>query len=67
MCLYGTKSNKPKKRGNNPNIVTFKKDFSETKILRYLKIMISKFCYAGHLILVFIRIILPPPELFELS
>ena len=28
--------------------------------------MISKFCPPGHLILVFIRRILPPPELFEL-
>ena len=29
--------------------------------------MISKFCPVGHLILIFIRRILPPLELFELS
>ena len=39
---------------------------SKTKVLRYLKVMIPKFCPVGHLILIFIRI-LPPPGLFELS
>ena len=35
---------------------------SKTKVLRYLKVMISKFCHAGHLILIFVRRILPPPR-----
>ena len=41
----------------------FKKKNSKTEILRYMKV-ISKFCPAGHLILIFIRISppLPPPK-----
>ena len=35
---------------------------SKTKDLRYLKVMISKFCPAGHLNLIFIRRILPRPR-----
>ena len=35
---------------------------SKTKVLRYLQVMISKFCPTGHLILIFIRRILPPPR-----
>ena len=38
----------------------FKKKNSKTEILRYMKV-ISKFCPAGHLILIFIRRISPPP------
>ena len=40
---------------------------SKSKALRYLKVMIFKFCPAAHLILIFTRTILPPAELFELS
>ena len=43
------------------NVIFFKK-LSKTKVLRYLKIMISKFCPAGHLILIFIRKLSPPPQ-----
>ena len=35
---------------------------SKTKVLRYLKVMISKFCPVGHLILIFISRVLPPPQ-----
>ena len=38
----------------------FLKNLSKTKVLRCLKVMISKFCPAGHLILIFIRRRLPP-------
>ena len=37
-----------------------KKKKSKTEILKYMKV-ISKFCPAGHLILIFIRRIPPPP------
>ena len=33
---------------------------SKTKVLRYLKVRISKFCLAGHLILIFIKRVLRP-------
>ena len=39
-------------------MLEFLKDLSKTKDLRHLKIMISKYCAAEHLI--FIRRILPP-------
>ena len=39
---------------------------SKTKILRYIKVMISKFFFpAGDLILIFIKRMLPTPEQFE--
>ena len=44
----------------NKNIWKFFKNLSKTKVLRYLKVMISKFCPVGHLILILIKRILPP-------
>ena len=38
----------------------------KTKVLKYLKVMISKFYPVGHIILIFIKRILLPLELFEL-
>ena len=44
------------------NVVIFYKDCQKEKFLRYLKVMISKFCDAGHLILIFMRRISPSPR-----
>ena len=43
-------------------MLQLKKKKSKTKVLRYLKVMIPKFCTARHLFLIFIRRILPPPQ-----
>ena len=53
-CIWGKKSNNHKKGG-----------LVITKLLRYLEVIIFKFCPVEHLILIFIRRILPLPELFE--
>ena len=47
---------------NNGGGGIFLKHLSKTKILRYLKVMISKFCPAVHLILIFMKRILPHPR-----
>ena len=61
VITYKTLQNK-----NMKQFCNFKENLSKTKVLRYLKVMISKFCQARHLILFFMRTF-PAPELFELS
>ena len=39
-----------------------KSNNNKTKVCRYLKVFISKFCTAGHLISIFIKRVLPPPR-----
>ena len=73
ISVYGgTKLNNHKEGGGELSLIilfknkniklccNFLKNLPKTKVLRYSTVMISEFCTAGHLILIFIRRILPP-------
>ena len=65
-CIWEPKSKNHKKGGQLSLIILFKnkknikyrnffRNLSKTEVLRYLKVMIPKFCPEGHLILIFIK------------